>query len=112
VLTAVGGFGAYGFLVKRVPTSVSTTFSYVNPVVAIGLGWLLFSEPVTIRMMVATVVLIVGVFLIVSAPRPEESARHAHHPLTSGHGIGRGVYLVQQADSRRDRDRLSEPRLG
>jgi drug/metabolite transporter (DMT)-like permease len=96
VLTAVGGFSAYGFLVKRVPTSVSTTFSYVNPVVAIGLGWLLFSEPVTARMLVATVVLIVGVFLIVSAEKPEP-ARHAHHPLTSGHGIGRGVYLVRQS---------------
>ena len=99
VLTAVGGFSAYGFLVKRVPTSVSTTFSYVNPVVAIGLGWLLFSEPVTARMLVASAVLIVGVFLIVSAPKPEAPARHAHHPLTSGHGIGRGVYLVRQSSA-------------
>ncbi len=108
VLTAVGGFSAYGFLVRRVPTSVSTTFSYVNPVVAVGLGWILFGEPVTVRMVVATVVLIAGVFLIVSAERPEP-ARHTHHPLTSGHGLGRGVYLVRQPSSRRDLDRLSEP---
>jgi drug/metabolite transporter (DMT)-like permease len=108
VLTAVGGFTAYGFLVKRVPTSVSTTFSYVNPMVAIGLGWLLFSEPVTMRMVVATLVLIVGVFLIVSAGKPEP-ARHAHHPLTSGHGLGRGVYLVPQSGSRWEFNRLSDP---
>ena len=57
-----------------------------------------FSEPVTARMLVATAVLIVGVFLIVSAEKPEP-ARHAHHPLTSGHGIGRGVYLVRQPGS-------------
>jgi drug/metabolite transporter (DMT)-like permease len=109
VLTAVGGFTAYGFLVKRVPTSISTTFSYVNPVVAVGLGWLLFSEPVTTRMVVAAAVLIVGVFLIVSAERPEP-ARHTHHPLTSGHGLGRGVYLVRQPNSRRDLDPPSKSR--
>src|SRR3954447_20885312 len=31
VLTGVGGFTAYGFLAKRVGTSISTTFAYVNP---------------------------------------------------------------------------------
>jgi len=85
ILTAVGGFTAYGFLTKRVSTSMSTTFAYVNPVVAVGLGWLLFSEPLSMRMMVATVVVILGVFLIVSAGGPEPR-RRAHHPLTSGHG--------------------------
>jgi hypothetical protein len=81
----------------------------VNPVVAGGLGWPLFGEPVTARMVVATAVLIVGVFLIVSAERPEP-ARRAHHPLTSGHGLGRGVYLAQRPGSRREPGRLSEPR--
>ena len=31
-----------GFLAKRVSSCVSTTFAYVNPAVAISLGWLLF----------------------------------------------------------------------
>jgi drug/metabolite transporter (DMT)-like permease len=88
ILTAVGGFTAYGFLAKRVPASISTTFAYVNPVVALGLGSLLFSEPITLRMLVATAVVVAGVFLIVSAggSAPE---RRSHHPLTSGHGQAR-----------------------
>jgi drug/metabolite transporter (DMT)-like permease len=85
VLTAIGGFTAYGFLAKRVSTSLSTTFAYVNPVVAVGLGWLLFREPLTMRMIVATAVVVAGVFLIVSAGGPEPERRR-HHPLTSGHG--------------------------
>jgi drug/metabolite transporter (DMT)-like permease len=85
VLTAVGGFTAYGFLAKRVSTSLSTTFAYVNPVVAVGLGSLLFSEPLSLRMMVTTVVVVLGVFLIVSAGGPEPQ-RRVHHPMTSGHG--------------------------
>jgi drug/metabolite transporter (DMT)-like permease len=86
VLTAIGGFTAYGFLVKRVSSSVATTFAYVNPVVAVGLGWLLFSEPVTVRMLVATAVVVTGVCLIVSAGGPEPERRRHHHPMTSGHG--------------------------
>src|SRR5215218_930591 len=89
VLTAIGGFTAYGFLAKRVSTSISTTFAYVNPVVAVGLGWLLFSEPLTVWMMVATAVVVVGVFLIVSAGGPEPERRYHHHPMTSGYGHAR-----------------------
>ena len=85
VLTAVGGFTAYGFLAKRVSTSISTTFAYVNPVVAVGLGSLLFGEPLSMRMIAATVVVVLGVFLIVSASSPEPQ-RRVHHPMTSGHG--------------------------
>lgn len=88
VLTAIGGFTAYGFLTQRVTTSISTTFCYVNPLIAVGLGWWLFAEPLTVRMMIATGVVITGVFLIVSAGGAEPSPR-THHPLTSGHGHGR-----------------------
>ena len=40
--------------------------SYVNPIVTMTLGWLLFSEPITWRMIVAMLISAVGVFLIVS----------------------------------------------
>ncbi len=84
VLSAVAGFTAYGYLAKTVSSSVATTFSYVNPIVAIILGWLLFGEPVSIRMMVATAVIVAGVCLIVSTRT--QAALRMRHPLTSGHG--------------------------
>lgn len=84
ILTAIGGFTAYGFLARRVATSISTTFAYVNPIVALGLGSLLFNEAVTAEMVASTVVVITGVFLIVSTGGPEPE-RRPHHPMTSGH---------------------------
>ncbi len=87
-LTAVGGFTAYGFLAKHVSSSMSTTFAYVNPVVAVGLGWLLFREPLTMRMAIASAVVVLGVFLIVSAGGPEPE-RPTRHPMTSGYGHAR-----------------------
>ena len=90
ILSAVVGFTAYGYLAKTVSASIATTFSYVNPVVAMALGWLLFAEPVSMRMLLATAVIVAGVCLIVSA-RSQAPAR-ARHPLTSGHGH---VYVVR-----------------
>jgi len=83
VVIAVGGFTAFGFLTQTVAPSVATTFSYVNPVVAMTLGWLLFSEPITWRMVIATGVIVVGVCLIVStksqAPgKPKPVPRQGH----------------------------------
>ena len=95
-LSAVVGFTAFGFLAKTVSPSVATTFSYVNPVVAIALGSLLFAEPLSARMLLATAVIVVGVCLIVST-RTETPSR-VHHPLTSGRGH---VYIVSGSSRRR-----------
>lgn len=84
IVIGVAGFTAFGFLAKTVAPSISTTFSYVNPVVALTLGWLLFSESVSIRMVLATAVIIAGVCLIVSTK--SETPSRTRHPFTSGHG--------------------------
>jgi drug/metabolite transporter (DMT)-like permease len=102
VLTAIGGFTAYGFLAKRVSSCISTTFAYVNPVVAVSLGWLLFGEPITLRMLVATAVVVTGVCLIVSAGGAEPERRR-HHPMTSGHGHTRQQYLNEPRQDRQVR---------
>jgi drug/metabolite transporter (DMT)-like permease len=84
IVIAVGGFTAFGYLTRAVAPSIATTFSYVNPVVAMTLGWLLYSEPVTWRMILAVVVIIAGVCLIVSTK--SDAPGKTRHPMTSGHG--------------------------
>ena len=75
ILTAVVGFAAYGLLVRAVPMAIATTLSYTNQIVALGLGALLFGEPTTARMIVATAVVVAGVCLIVSSKPVEEGAK-------------------------------------
>jgi len=41
------GFSAYVWLLKHAPISRVATYAYVNPVVALTLGWLTFSEPIS-----------------------------------------------------------------
>ena len=61
--------------------------------VAMALGWLLFSEEVTWRMVIATIVIVAGVCLIVST-KSEAPAKN-RHPMTSGHGHRRRVLPSQ-----------------
>jgi drug/metabolite transporter (DMT)-like permease len=93
IVIAVGGFTAFGYLAQTVAPSIATTFSYVNPLVAMALGWLLFSEEVTWRMVIATIVIVAGVCLIVSTK--SEALAKNRHPMTSGHGHRRRVLPSQ-----------------
>ena len=87
IVIAVVGFTAFGYLTQTVSPAVATTFSYVNPIVAMVLGWLLFSEPITWRMILAMAISAIGVFLIVSTKT--DAPAKTRHPMTSGHGHGR-----------------------
>jgi len=57
---------AYAWLLKNAHAAKVATYSYVNPVIAIFLGWLILSEKVTWQTGLAVVVIIAGVILIVT----------------------------------------------
>lgn len=61
------GFTAYIWLLKHVPTTKVTTYAYVNPVVAVFLGWLVLHEQVTVYIMLGTVVIVAAVALVTGA---------------------------------------------
>jgi len=58
------GFTAYSFLLRHVTTSSAATYAYVNPVVAVLLGWLFAHEPLTPRTLLAAAVIVGSVVLI------------------------------------------------
>ena len=57
-------FTAYSWLLRNVSIARAATYAYVNPVVAVLLGWFLASEPLTLRMAVAAAVIVGSVALI------------------------------------------------
>jgi drug/metabolite transporter (DMT)-like permease len=62
-------FTAFNYLLKEVsPEKVSTT-SYVNPVVALFLGWWFLEEQLTAQSIIAASILLVGVYFINSRKR-------------------------------------------
>lgn len=63
-------FTAYIWVLGNAPTSLVSTYAYVNPVVAVLLGWLLLDEPITPRMVIAGGIILAAVAIIASnAPK-------------------------------------------
>jgi drug/metabolite transporter (DMT)-like permease len=58
------GYTAYIYLLEHVPTPKVATYAYVNPIVAVFLGWLILREQVDIFMLVGTVIIIASVALV------------------------------------------------
>ncbi|MBI4526809.1 MAG: EamA family transporter [Deltaproteobacteria bacterium] len=69
-LTVIGSsaFVAYVWLLRVAPTPLVATYAYVNPLVAMLLGYFLAEEPMTMRTLIAAG-LIIGSVALVSAPR-------------------------------------------
>jgi drug/metabolite transporter (DMT)-like permease len=64
------GFSCYLWLLRNVRTSLVSTYAYVNPIVAVTLGWLVLHENVTSRLLLSGAVVLASVALIVSAGGP------------------------------------------
>jgi len=58
------GFTAYVYLLAHTTAAKASTYAYVNPVVAVLLGWAIGHEPVTSRTMLAAAVILAGVAII------------------------------------------------
>jgi drug/metabolite transporter (DMT)-like permease len=61
------GYTAYIWLLKHVPTSKVSTYAYVNPVVAVFLGWLVLRERVDRFIFLGSVIVVLSVILVTSA---------------------------------------------
>jgi drug/metabolite transporter (DMT)-like permease len=67
-LVAIGsivGYTAYSWLLQNVPVSQAATYAYVNPLVAVALGWAILEEAVPATMLLATAVIVGSVAAIV-----------------------------------------------
>ena len=61
------GFTAYFYLLAHTTAAKASTYAYVNPVVAVLLGWAFANEPVTSRTLLAAAVILAGVAIITAA---------------------------------------------
>lgn len=66
VVGSLIGFSAYVWLLKVAPASTVSTYAYVNPVIAVILGWAFNDEVITGRTLLAGAAIVVGVALMVS----------------------------------------------
>lgn len=75
VLGSLLGYTAYGYLLANAPLSLVGTYAYVNPVVAVILGWAILSEPVTAIVLGGGALVVGGVVLVVNGERASARRR-------------------------------------
>lgn len=76
------GFTAYVYILKKSTAARVGTYAFVNPVVALFLGWLLAGEALTLRTVLAAAVILTAVLLVITAPHktPVEAAEAVPTP--------------------------------
>lgn len=69
VIASLIAYTAYVWLLGNAPMSLVATYAYVNPVVAVFLGWLVVGEPITRDVLIGLTIVVGGVVLVVSGER-------------------------------------------
>jgi len=64
VFGSIVAFTAFNFLLKKVSPEKVATSSYVNPLMALLLGWYVLDEKITLQSIIAAIILLVGVYFI------------------------------------------------
>ena len=58
------GYTSFIYAVSHLPISLVSTYAYINPVIAVFLGWIILGESVTITIIIASAVIITGVAIV------------------------------------------------
>jgi drug/metabolite transporter (DMT)-like permease len=58
------GYTSFIYAVSHLPISLVSTYSYINPVIAVFLGWFILGESVSIMIIIASIVIITGVVIV------------------------------------------------
>jgi drug/metabolite transporter (DMT)-like permease len=78
VFGSVIAYGAYIYALAKLPTSVVSLYAYINPVVAVYLGWLILDETITPNAIVGMLVIFAGVAMVQKRKlKPEGTAPSA-----------------------------------
>jgi drug/metabolite transporter (DMT)-like permease len=87
-LTLIGSivaFTAFAWVLRQAPLPLIATYAFVNPIVAVFLGWLILHESVTPLQLVAGGVIVVGVALLIVSRSRMSSARPATRSASDEH---------------------------
>jgi drug/metabolite transporter (DMT)-like permease len=64
IFGSIIGYSAYVYAMDRLPVAVASIYTYVNPTVAVVLGWMIYNESFGVREAIAMGVIFVGVAMV------------------------------------------------
>jgi drug/metabolite transporter (DMT)-like permease len=101
VFGSIVAYSAYMYAIQKLPLPLVSTYSYVNPLVALVLGWLVLSEPLGWREGASALVILLGVALVKTSPKEALQLlgrlRRRGRAGSGGVGVGAGGRAVGKA---------------
>jgi len=91
------GFTAYSWLLRNAPPPMVATYAYVNPIVAVLLGWLIAGETFTGQMLLGAGVIVSSVVLITSQEKDEGDSSPESDELMTTAGAAAGDQCAARA---------------
>tara|TARA_R110002033_G_scaffold1280_1_gene11754 strand:+ start:2181 stop:3083 length:903 start_codon:yes stop_codon:yes gene_type:complete len=73
IFGSIIAFTSFNFLLKKVSPEKVATSSYVNPLIALLLGWYVLDEKISFQSIIAAIILLLGVYFINSSKNTKES---------------------------------------
>lgn len=64
LIGSVAAFAAYSYALGKLPVTIVSLYAYINPVIAVILGWLILSEKLNTKIWMAIVITLLGVYLV------------------------------------------------
>ena len=64
VVGSVGAYACYSYAIKKLPMTIVSLYAYINPIVAVILGWLILNEKLNLRIGLAIFITITGIYLV------------------------------------------------
>lgn len=64
VFGSITTFVAFIYALQNLPTEISSIYAYINPIIAVILGAIVFNEPLTITLGIGVVVVLIGIYLV------------------------------------------------
>ena len=64
IIGSIFGYGSYIYAIAHLPVSLVSTYAYVNPIIALFLGWLVLNEELNYSILLAALVILGGVALV------------------------------------------------
>jgi drug/metabolite transporter (DMT)-like permease len=64
MIGSVAAYACYSYAIKKLPMTLVSLYAYINPIVAVILGWLILSEKLNFQIALAIAVTVAGIYLV------------------------------------------------
>src|SRR5205823_2281378 len=64
LIGSMAAYACYAYAMKKLPMTIVSLYAYINPIVAVLLGWLVLDEKLNIRVSIAIVLTVAGIYMV------------------------------------------------